>query len=185
VIDAQKLGKAGQIEIFRNNTGRLIGMFIPGDFKDYASFPPFLTTEAERKHLAEGYKVSSAEREAQTKAHVTDDDLPLQIVILNRDAGAYVRPHFHNNDQPAKSETRHQLMVCQRGSLRIGLYSKEGERVGHVVLHEHDMVLMCEGHSLEWMADDTKTVEIKMGPFPGNDADDKIDLDIDREPYAW
>lgn len=172
-----------QIEVFRNSTGRLIGMFIPGNFSDYTSFPPFLATEAERAHLAEGYKVSSPEREVETKAHVTDDELPLQVIILNRDQGAYVRPHYHTNDVPAIPEMRHQLMVCQSGALRVGLYSKEGERVGSVLLREHDMVLMCEGHSHECVEANTKVVEIKMGPFPGNDADDKVALDIDAEPW--
>lgn len=176
------LGAARQIESYRSRDGRLIGMFIPGGFSDYASFPPFVTSEEDRAHLEHAYKVSSAQRERETKAHVTDDELPLQIVLLNRDAGAYVRPHYHSNETPAQSRTRHQILVCQRGALRVGLYSREGERVGIVLLHGGDLVLSCEGHSLEFAAPDTKVIEIKMGPFPGTDAADKIDLEVDPEP---
>jgi len=42
--------------------------------------------------------------------------------------------------------------------------------------------LLCEGHSLEFLDRDTKVIEIKMGPFPGSDEADKVDLDVDREP---
>ena len=45
-----------------------------------------------------------------------------------------------------------------------------------------DFVLSCEGHSLEFLDPDTKVIEIKMGPFPGSDAADKVDLNVDRDP---
>lgn len=175
-------GNAKQIEAYRARDGRLIGIYIPGDFSDHLSFPPFLATEEDRAHLAEAYQVSSVQRERETKAHITEDELPLQVVLLNRDAGAYVRPHYHSNETPARSDTRHQILLCQSGALRVGLYSREGERVGIVLLRPGDLVLATEGHSLEFAAPDTKIVEIKMGPFPGNDAADKIDLDVDPDP---
>lgn len=176
------LGKTSQIESYRSADGRLIGLYVPGDFTDYVSFPPFIDTPEELAHLRAAYKVISPQRERETKAHVTADELPLQIVLLNRDPGAYVRPHYHVNDTPAVSPTRHQILICQRGQMRVGLYTREGERVGHVILKPGDLVLMCEGHSLESLEPDTKVIEIKMGPFPGTDAADKVDLDVDREP---
>ena len=178
----EQLGKAGQIEAYRAPDGRLIGLYVPGDFTDYVSFPPFVETEEERAHLAEAYELISPQRERETKAHLTDDLLPIQIVLLNRDPGAYVRPHYHVNDTPAASPTRHQILLCQRGALRVGLYTREGERLGHVTLRAGDLVLMCEGHSLEFLEPSTKIIEIKMGPFPGSDAADKVDLDVDGEP---
>lgn len=178
----QKLGKAGQIEAYRAADGRLVALYVPGDFTDYTSFPPFVDTPEEQAHLAQAYKVISPQRERETKAHVTADELPLQIVLLNRDPGSYVRPHYHLNDTPALSRTRHQILLCQRGRMRVGLYTKEGLLLGHVTLRPGDFVLCCEGHSLEFLDPDTKVIEIKMGPFPGSDAADKVDLDVDREP---
>jgi hypothetical protein len=109
------LGRAGQVYAWRASDGRLIGLYVPGSFTDYASFPPFAETAEERAHLAHAYKVAAPERERATKAHLTDYALPLQIVVLNRDPGSYVRPHYHLNDHPAESATRHQILVCQRG----------------------------------------------------------------------
>jgi hypothetical protein len=178
----EALGTARQVHAYRAADGRLVGLYVPGDFTDYTSFPPFVATAEEQMHLAQAYKVISAQRERETKAHLTADELPLQIVLLNRDPGSYVRPHYHMNDTPAASPTRHQILICQRGRLRVGLYTKRGERLGHVVLRPGDLVLMCEGHSLEFVDPDTKVIEIKMGPFPGTDEADKVELSVDQEP---
>ncbi len=178
----RRLGTAGQIEAYHAADGRLIGLYVPGDFTDYVSFPPFVETPEELAHLAQAYRVVSPQRERETKAHLTADALPLQLVLLNRDAGAYVRPHYHLNDAPAIPSTRHQILLCQRGRLRVGLYTSSGERLGHVTLGPGDLVLMCEGHSLEFVEPETKVIEVKMGPFPGSDAADKVDLDVDPEP---
>jgi hypothetical protein len=177
-----RLGNAGQVEAYRTSDGRLIGLYVPADFTDYTSFPPFVNTAEEQAHLEQAYKVNSPQRERETKAHLTEDALPMQIVVLNRDPGSYVRPHYHLNETSAAAATRHQILVCQRGRMRIGLYTKGGERVAHVTLGAGDLVLLCEGHSLEFLDQDTKVIEIKMGPFPGSDEADKVDLGVDREP---
>ncbi len=180
----EALGNAGQVEAYRAADGRLVGLYVPATFTDYTSFPPFVDTPEEQAHLAQAYKVVSPQRERETKAHLTADELPLQIVVLNRDAGAYVRPHYHVNDRPAASPTRHQILVCQHGRVRVALYTTEGDRLGRVVLRPGDLVLLCEGHSLEFLEPRTKVIEIKMGPFPGSDAADKVDLDVDRGPLG-
>ncbi len=178
----EKLGKAGQIEAYRAHDGRLVALYVSGEFSDYTSFPPFVSTPEEQAHLAQAYKVISPQRERETKAHVTPDELPLQVVMLNRDPGSYVRPHYHPNETPAVTRTRHQILVCQRGRMRVGVYTTEGVRVGYVILRPGDFVLCCEGHSLEFLDPDTKVIEIKMGPFPGSDAADKVDLNVDHDP---
>ncbi len=180
----EKLGKAGQVETYRTTDGRLIGLYISGNFADYVSFPPLVHTLEEQADLAEAYKAISPQRARETKAHVTANELPLQIEILNRDPGTYVRPHYHLNDMPAVSQTRHQILLCQFGRLRVGLYTIEGVRIGHVMLQPGDLMLMCEGHSLEFLDPETKIIEIKMGPFSGSDVADKVDLNVDREPVS-
>jgi hypothetical protein len=53
--------------------------------------------------------------------------------------GSYVRPHYHVNGTPAASCTRHQILVCQRGSMGVGLYTKKGERIAHIILRAGDL----------------------------------------------
>ena len=109
---------------------------------------------------------------------MTPDEWPLQVILLNRGPGAITQPHYHANDGPAQSATRHQILICQRGSARIGIYSTEGDRVAMVTLHRDDFVLCLEGHSVEFLEPDTRLLEIKQGPFPRTDADDKVDLGV-------
>jgi hypothetical protein len=175
-MPTQAIGSKGQIKHYLSKDGRLIGMLIPGDFSDFLSFPPFVKSDEERRHLAAAYQVN-VDREASTKAHLTADDLPLQIIVLEREPGSKVNPHYHVNDPPARSANRHQIMVCHGGSARIGLFTKDGERVDTVHVKNHDLILMTEGHAIEFVAPGTRLIEIKMGPFPESDAADKVEID--------
>lgn len=173
------LGKLGQVTEYRAKDGRLIGLLIRGSFSDYESFPPFVDSAAEVEHIQDAYKVSDPLRERYTKAHLTADELPLQIVVLAREKGSRVNPHFHRNDVQPDSATRHQIMICQAGTARIGLYTKEAEHIADVLIERDDVILMCEGHSIEFVEEGTKLLEIKQGPFPATDAADKEDLPVD------
>lgn len=175
----QKLGKLQQVEEFRAKDGRLIGLLVRGNFSDYESFPPFVETKEEREHIEQAYQVGDPLRERYTKAHLTADELPLQIIVLGREQGSRVNPHYHVNDVQPESATRHQIMICQSGTAKIGLYTKEAEHIADVLIHRDDLILMCEGHSIEFVEPGTKLIEIKQGPFPGSDAADKVDLPVD------
>jgi hypothetical protein len=166
-----------RITLFQALDGRIVGMLVPHDFDDFESHPPTFETEAEREWLRRHYRVESPELERQTKAHVTKDELPLQITILARPAGAYVKPHWHRNEQSPSSETRHQVMICAGGRARVGLFTKEGEHVHDVVLDSGDLLLMYEGHSIETLDDGTRLLEIKQGPMPADPFGDSIAIE--------
>ena len=178
-MPTKTVGAKGEVKHFYSTDGRMIGLLVAGDFSDYASFPPFLESEAEKRHLQESYQQVSVEREARTKAHLTADEMPLQIIVLNRDPGSKVNPHYHVNDSPAQSANRHQILICKQGKARIGLFTKEGEHVETIELQRNDLILMTEGHAIEFVDPDTRLVEIKMGPFPETDAADKVDIDAE------
>lgn len=167
------------VEYYRADDGRTVAIHIRASFDDYEAYPPYLETEEERQHLREAYEVRDPEFERQTKAHMTPDEFPIQIVILNRPEGSVVNPHYHEVTEHPTLPTRHQVMYCQRGALDIGVYTKEGEFLGTAHLGPGDLILMAEGHSIEFAEPDTKAIELKQGPFPETDAADKIDLDVE------
>ncbi len=68
------------------------------------------------------------------------------------------------------------MLICQSGAARIGVYTKEGDHLGDTLLKKDDLILMYEGHEVEFMEDGTKLIEIKEGPFPETDEQDKVDL---------
>lgn len=161
-------------EVFRAPDGREVALVVRSDFDDFGSYPPTFATDEERAWLAEHYRVSSPELERETKAHLTPDELPLQLTVLNRPAGAFVKPHYHVNEGAAASETRHQVMVCLTGSARIGIYAKEGPHLGDVELAAGDFALLFEGHSIETLEDGTRLLEIKQGPMPADPFADNV-----------
>ena len=157
--------------------GRTIAIFIGGKFKDFDRFPPFMETEEEIRHVQEAYKVSDPVLERTTKAHVTDDSWPLQIIMLERHPGATTLPHYHvPNEELPPLPTRHQILICQSGKARVGILTRQGVFLGEEHLEPNDLLLMAEGHEVEFLEPNTRLIEIKQGPFPGTDADDKVDI---------
>ena len=161
-------------EFHRASDGRAVAMVVRHDFDDFRSHPPTFATEAEREWLKEHYQVGSPERERATKAHLTADELPLQVTVLNRPAHSLVKPHYHVNERASTTDTRHQVMVCLSGSVRVGIYAREGEHIVDVVLETGDLALLYEGHSIETLEDGTRLLEIKQGPMPSNPFDDNV-----------
>ena len=57
--------------------------------------------------------------------------------------------------------------------MKIGIYSKEWEFAVDAILNSGDLILMYEGHSIEFLEENTK---VKEGLFPETDEADKVDF---------
>ena len=172
----QELPEAKGVKYFKAKDGRIVGIYIKGDFEDYEKFPPYVNTDAEKAFLSDAYKLENLQREKYTKAHITPEDYPLQLTILNRDPGAITRPHFHEIFESPKGNLRQQILWCQRGKARIGVYTKEGLDLGSVILEQFDLILVTEGHEVEFLEPNTKLIEVKQGPIPVSMADEMVVL---------
>ncbi len=140
------------VDYYKAPDGRTVAIHIKGDFDDYAKFPPYLDTEEAKEHIRTAYAGQAIEDERNTKAH------------------------YHVVDERPTNLTRNQVMICQRGSARVGVYTKEGEHLGEAILRKGDIIHLQEGHEVEFLEDGTRLVEIKEGPFPETDDRDKVDL---------
>lgn len=166
------------VRVFRApDDNRTIAIFIGGKFSAFEQFPPFMETEDEIRHVREAYKMEDPTLERTTKAHITEDGWPLQIIMLERHKGATTLPHYHvPNENLPPLPTRHQVLLCQSGRARVGIFTRKGVALGDVFLEPNDLLLMLEGHEVEFLEPKTRLIEIKQGPFPGTDADDKVDI---------
>ncbi len=165
------------VDYYKAADGRVIAIHVKGDFSDYAKFPPYLDTEEAQEHIRTAYAGQDIDEERNTKAHMTDDEIPLQVIVLNRHKGAITKAHYHLvEERPSVNTTRHQILLCQRGKVRVGVFTKEGDYLGDAILNPGDLILMYEGHEVEFLEDDTKLIEIKEGPFPETDDKDKVEL---------
>jgi hypothetical protein len=161
------------------NDRRPIAIFIGHEFDEFEKFPPFMESEEELRHVREAYKIEDPLLERTTKAHITDDSWPLQIIVLERNPGGTTLPHYHIPTEALPDlPTRHQVLICQSGKARVGIFTRQGQSLGDIVLRPNDVVLLLEGHEVEFLERGTRLLEIKQGPFPGTDADDKIDLKV-------
>lgn len=171
-----QLPEANGVKYFRAKDGRVVAIYIQGDFEDYEKFPPYVQTDSEKAFLSTAYKLEDLKRERYTKAHITPENYPLQLTILNRDPGATTRPHYHEIFEAPKGNLRQQILYCQRGKARIGIYTKEGEHLGDVILENFGLVLCNEGHEVEFLEPNTKLIEVKQGPIPEDMGDEMVVL---------
>ncbi len=167
------------VKFFRaKSDNRVIAIVIRADFDEFEKFPPYIDTEDEIRHLKEAYSGTDPETERRTKAHITHDDWPLQVILLNREPGGITTPHYHIPEVPLPDlPTRHQILLCQTGRARIKILTKEGHDHGDVLLDPGDLILMLEGHEIEFLEPNTRLIEIKQGPFPKTDEADKINIE--------
>ncbi|MCZ6603650.1 MAG: hypothetical protein O7C63_07450 [Alphaproteobacteria bacterium] len=179
MLDPAKVEALQKIKYFRApDDGRVVAIFIAGDFDEYEHFPPYFDNEDEIRHLKEAYSGVDPEVERRTKAHICDDMWPLQVVMLERSPGGITKPHYHVPEIPLPDfPTRHQILWCKRGKARIKVLTRQGHDLGDVFLEPLDLILMAEGHEVEFIEPKTQLVEIKQGPFPTTDEADKVDIE--------
>ncbi len=158
--------------------GRVVGIFISSDFDEYEKFPPFVKTEEEREHILKAYETKDPALEISSKAHITDDEWPLQVILISREVGSKTKPHYHRNIRAPDVKTRHEIIMCQSGLKKVGVYTWDGKHLGDAILKPGDLIILAEGHSTEVLEKNTKTIEIKQGPFPVTDAADKEELGV-------
>lgn len=101
----------------------------------------------------------------------TDERLPLQMSIMNKQNGEVVGPHLHPSvEAKPRGEFRQEMLHVVAGSIEVGVHSRSGELIETVLLGTGDTILLTEGHSTRFL-EETKVLEIKQGPYPGKDSD--------------
>lgn len=139
-----------EIEAFCSEDGRLIAVKVLARLS--SSYPSMAESRDPRDaHSPHRYVITS-------------DDLPLQVVYLHPDAGWRIPPHVHPPIEPPRPLPRHQVLVCTAGSVRVGCYTAEGDHLTDVELTAGDLILLCEGHSVEALEAGTRLIEIRQGP---------------------
>ena len=178
--DQASTEKLKHVKFFRApDDHRPIAIFIGGEFDEFDKFPPFMESEGEIRHVREAYDFADPVLERSTLAHITDNSWPLQIIVLELNPGGTTLPHYHVPTEALPDlPTRYQVLICQSGKARVGIFTRQGRPLGEVLMRANDVVLLLEGHEVEFLERGTRLIEIKQGPFPGTDADDKVDLKV-------
>lgn len=100
---------------------------------------------------------------------LTPDDYTLQLGLIEHQAGKIIRDHIHRQDIKYHVDTTQEFLYIEKGQVRIKLFSNEWETIAEFVLTGGDFILFVGGgHGLE-ILEDCRIIEIKQGPYPGDD----------------
>lgn len=147
--------------------GRVVAIVVRSDFDEYDQFPPVED------------KASTSPRVVRApKAQLTPDEWPLQVVLIRGEPEAVTKPHYHRVERSPTVPTRHQVLCCRTGAVRVGVFGTDGEYVEDVILRAGDMILLGEGHAVQYLEPDARVLEIKQGPYPGTDEADMQELGV-------
>jgi mannose-6-phosphate isomerase-like protein (cupin superfamily) len=97
---------------------------------------------------------------------LTPANFSQQVAVMRHPAGKQIPPHVHNLLSRQILYTQEVLFI-RKGKIRVDLYSSERKPIGSWVLGTGDVILLCGGgHAFE-MLEETSMIEVKQGPYAG------------------
>ncbi len=97
----------------------------------------------------------------------TPDSFSQQVAYMRHPKDKIITPHLHNMVARQVLYTQEVLLV-RKGSVEVNLYSSKRSFLTSRVLDAGDLILLCGGgHSLK-MLEETSMIEIKQGPYAGD-----------------
>jgi len=96
----------------------------------------------------------------------TPAEFSQQLAYMNRPAGYKISPHVHNKIQREVFYTQEVLFV-RKGKVKVDFYNEQQNCVDTRTLGTGDIILLASGgHGFE-MLEQTEIIEVKQGPFAG------------------
>jgi hypothetical protein len=91
-----------------------------------------------------------------------------QVAYMRHGKGKRIAPHVHNLSHRQVLYTQEVLLI-RKGRIKVNLYSSDRSYLCSRVLSSGDIILLSGGgHSFE-MLEETAMVEVKQGPYAGNE----------------
>lgn len=104
----------------------------------------------------------------------TPGDFSQQLGAMSRPAGYVIAPHVHKPVPREVSFTKEALII-KRGRVRVDFYSEDRHYFKSVILGVGDVILLAYGGHGLFMLEESEIVEVKQGPYAGEN--DKIRFD--------
>jgi mannose-6-phosphate isomerase-like protein (cupin superfamily) len=99
----------------------------------------------------------------------TPPESPQQLAYMSHPMGKTIAPHRHNKVTREVHDSQ-EVLVIQKGKLRVDFYTECEEYLESRVLSAGDFILLCSGaHGFE-VLETLEMIEIKQGPFVGDAA---------------
>jgi mannose-6-phosphate isomerase-like protein (cupin superfamily) len=97
----------------------------------------------------------------------TPPDFSQQLAYMKRPKNYVIPPHVHNPVQREVFYTKEVLFI-KSGKVRVDFYDEDRNYLKSTVLEAGDVILLAYGgHGFE-MLEDTEMIEVKQGPYAGD-----------------
>ena len=107
----------------------------------------------------------------------TPDDFSQQLAFMKHPQGKIILPHVHNA-VPREVHYTKEVLFIRKGKLRVDFYSNEKEYLESHILETGDVILLSEGgHGFE-MLEETEMIEVKQGPYAGEQDKTRFEASI-------
>jgi uncharacterized protein YjlB len=101
----------------------------------------------------------------------TPGDFSQQLGYMNRPKGYVIDPHVHNIIERKVTLTQ-EVLVIKHGKVRVDFYDDDRNYLESKIVSTGDVILLAAGgHGFE-MLENSQIVEIKQGPYCGDE--DKV-----------
>ncbi len=98
----------------------------------------------------------------------TPGNFSQQLAYMQHPNGKVIAPHYHN-PIPREVTYTQEVLVIRRGRLRVDFYTREPRYLESRVLEAGDVILLAGGgHGFE-VLEEIEMVEIKQGPYFGDE----------------
>ncbi len=104
----------------------------------------------------------------------TNDNDSQQLGYMNRPKEYSIAPHRHNLVQREVHLTQEVLFI-KSGKVRVDFYSNTQEYLQSEILEAGDVILLADGGHGFKMLEDSEIIEVKQGPYCGEQ--DKVRFD--------
>ena len=104
----------------------------------------------------------------------TGDSDSQQLGYMNRPKDYVIQPHRHNL-VPREVHYTQEVLFIKSGKVRVDFYTNDQEYVTSRVLHQGDVILLSDGGHGFKMLEPSEIIEVKQGPYCGEQ--DKVRFD--------
>ena len=104
----------------------------------------------------------------------TPDHFSQQLAYMNRKADYVIPPHVHNAVERSVFFTQETLII-RSGKIRVDFFDDNKDYIFSRELFAGDVILLIDGGHGFKMLEDTEIIEIKQGPYAGEN--DKVRFD--------
>ncbi len=121
-----------------------------------------------------------AEHKEEGIEFFTPDDFPQQLGYMKHKKGHKIKPHLHNKIERTINFT-FEVLFIKSGKVKVNFYNLNKEHLTSDVLKGGDVILLAfGGHGFE-ILEDAEIIEVKQGPYVGDDDKTRFDPDMSNK----